>query len=618
MSDETVLRRQRQRGMALREHLRKIGDREYDPDAALLRQFSAFFPRFVGHTVGQGSLEYALLLLLSDDRLYGTDDAAEANRIIRKILEYQDLEPGSKTYGNFLWMTHWDRVKDANAVSFLASGLVQAYLTFPDKLEDGAKKALEDAFPNVLQGIRNHKVSWQYTNIFFLNLGGLVSLAKVLDDPSAHEEAVRDFDTWLAGTSEDGFHEFNSPTYTPVTLFGMETAWANTPDREFRARLGRTMDLIAYQLALNLFPNGFLGGGAARAYQGDVLRGNGWASVYAHLKFGTPHCSLPAIGEEITDRVMFANLTLHDYVPPAAARELAVQKPDYAEIHDRAPSLHSRRTHIMTPRYSLSSQSLDWTGGHSPPAYVLLVRDAPGLRRSTVALPDESFTRLPCALFRCRQTGSRVVGRLHYDLAEEQRERFLEDPGFVCEPRILFGPREQVQDVQIGNVDWGGGPVTLLPGQPVAVSYGDLFVGVLVQPLDHTGGPATDRTTLAYGEDDELRLGLRLFGGPELGPEDKPIRALLLFDVRTGGDGECLGEYAESLASWELTDRSDSAEVVFSATHPQEGTLTYPYSETDPDPIGDALHISPGLELFPGDLLQLVNGEIDLDLRMTC
>ena len=123
-------------------------------------------------------------------------------------------------------------------------GLVYAYLNYQDKLEDDTKAALERAFPNVLLGIRGHKVRWQYTNIYFLNLGGLVGLACVLDDPSVHAEAVADFDTWVEGTSEDGFHEFNSPTYTPVTLSGMEAAWAWASDDAFKDRVARTMDLI--------------------------------------------------------------------------------------------------------------------------------------------------------------------------------------------------------------------------------------------------------------------------------------------------------------------------------------------------------------------------------------
>ena len=69
-----ALRSQRQRGAFFRDRLRKLGDIAYDTDVALLKRWNEFFPRFNGHTIGQQSLEYALLLLHSDDRTYGTDE----------------------------------------------------------------------------------------------------------------------------------------------------------------------------------------------------------------------------------------------------------------------------------------------------------------------------------------------------------------------------------------------------------------------------------------------------------------------------------------------------------------------------------------------------------------
>jgi hypothetical protein len=608
VDDDIALRRQRQRGVELRNKLRALGDRDYDPDWALLKRFSPFFARFTGHTVGQQSLEYALLLLFSDDRVYGSDDQGEANRIIRKILEYQDLRHGSETYGNFRWMTHWDRVKDRNAVSFLTSGLVYAYVTFPAKLHDDTRLALEKAFPDLLAGIRNHKVRWQYTNIFWLNLGGLVGLARVLGDQSVHDEAVRDFETWLDGTAEDGVHEFNSPTYTPVTLFGVEAAWANTNSPELRARLERLLHAINYQLAVNLFPNGFLGGAASRAYQDDALYGTGWGSVYSHVKFGTP--SPPILDPQQT--TMYANLTLFDYVPPAEILDLATRKAPVAEIHDRVLSANSRRTHVMTPTFSLSSQTTEKVGGHSPPPYVLLVHHAPGVRRSVPILPDESFSHQPCAIFHARQSGARVVGRLHYDLDETLRAKFLADHTFVVEPRVLFGRRPAIAEVRVGNVDWAGGPVRLRAGQTVAVSYGDIFLGIAAQFFDRSGRVARGRARLSYGDDDELRLALPLYGGADLEPSDDPLDGLLLVDVAEPRSS--LAEYAEWLGDWQLRDDGGLGGAAFAAAHPSTATLAYPYGADEPDPIGDALHVSPDLTLRPGDLRRLVDGRLDWPL----
>jgi hypothetical protein len=599
-----ALRAQRQRAIDFRRRLRRLGDQNYDTDAALVRTFSAFFPRFTGHTTVQLSLEYAMLLLQSDDRLYGGDDAIEANRIIQQVLKYQDLREGSESFGNFYWMTHWTHPKDRNAVSFLASGLVYVYLTFPHKLWDETRAALERAFPDVLVGIRNHKVRWQYSNIYFLNIAGLVGLSRVLDDLSAHDEAVRDFDMWLGETAKDGIHEFNSPNYTPVTLWGMEAAWAHTPDAAFRDRLERTMDVVTYQLALNLFPNGFLGGTPSRAYRDDALYGTGWTSVYAPLKFGPP-LTFPPENPSIT--LAFTNMTLYDYVPPAPIRELASHKPEYLEIHDRVISTGGRRTHVMTPASSFASQTDGRVGGISPPFYVLLVRHAPGLRRSVPFLPDESHSRQPAAGFLSRQEGNRLVGRLDYEPTEEERARLLEDHTYVCEPRVLFGLREHIYDVRIGNVDWAGGDVSLLPGQAVAISYGDLFLGVSALALDRAGNPVPGRTTLAYGENGELRLHLRILGGREYHPTDESVEVLLFAHVTEST--RSLADYADWLIGWRLERRGVGADVAFAAVHPAEATSAYPASPDEPDPLGDALHVSPYLVLHSGDLVRLVNGD---------
>jgi len=600
MTDEqAALTQQRHRGITLRHRLRPLGDELYDADAALLRQFNPFFPRFCGHMVGQNSLEYALLLLHSDDRVYGTDDAGEANRILRRILEHQVLDPDADSYGNFLWMTHWDRVKDANAVAFLVPGLIYAWLNFPEKLDDSTKAAMQRQFPAMLAGVHGRKIQWTYSNIFFLCMGALEGLARVLGDDATHQTAVRAFDEWLEGTARDGFYEFNSPTYTPVTLIGMEAALTYTTDDVFRERLRRTMDVYTYQLAQNLMPTGFLGGAASRAYQRDVLHGTGHAAPWAHVKLGTPL----AIGPH--DRLMFVNHTLYDYVPPPQVRALVVDRPDPMVICDRNSAMASRRTHVVTSSYGLASQCMERVGGHSPAAYVLMVRNTDAPRPSLAIVPDESFSHLPCASFQSRQSDSRVVGRLWYDLPDDQRDHFLEDPTFVCEPRVLFGLRDQIEEVRVGNVDWGGRPVQLRAGQSVAVSWGDLFVGLTLTLTDAEGEPREGKAQLAYDEDGELRLRVLLLGGTEMAPDDEPLQALLIFDTHVPAEGETLGDYAEWLSCWELSVEGECV----AAQHPDESRMAYPHTDADPDPIGDALHVSPDLTLRPGDLTPIINGE---------
>lgn len=609
MTEDAALRAQYHRAMHLRHELRAVGDRFYDPDAALLRQFSPFFARFTGHSVAQNSLEYALLLLYSEDHVYGIDDAIEGNRIIRRILDHQVLDPDADYFGNFRWMTHWDRVKDRNAVSFLTPGLVHAYLTFPDKLEPETRRRLRAAFAPMLAGVRGHGAPWSYTNIFLLNLAALVGLSRVLEDDAVHAEAVGRFDEWVANTSQDGFHEFNSPTYTGVSLFGLEAAWAMTPDEQFRERLGRAMDLIWHQLALATLPNGFIGGASARSYLQDILWGSGVTSEYAHVKLGTRLRRHPGQRAE-HPRMLPVNFTLFDYLPPPRVRALASEW-DRGEIEDRTVSLRARRSNLVRPGFSLASQSLARCGGHSPPPYVLIVRATDHPRCSVVVAPDETYSHRPCAVFTSRQRGGLVVGRLHYELPEGERAKFEADPEFICEPRVLFGPREEIAAVRVGNVDWAGGPVHLHPGQPVAVSYGRLAVGVVARPVDARGEPTDADLRLAFGDDEELRLHMLIFGGEDLRPDDEPVDVLLLVATEMLDGPESLLDWAQWLADWELA--ADGAGVVGRHAQDPDLALAAPLAP-ESDPLGAALHRSRTLTLMPGDLERWVNGAAEFEV----
>ncbi len=592
---------QRDREIRLQHRLKTLGHRFYDPPEALLKQWNEFFLRFNGYTIGQHSVEYALLLLAGDDNVYVIDDAIEANRIIRRVLEHQVLDPEDERFGNFRWMTHWDRVKDRNAVSFLAPGLAHAYMAFGEKLEDETRDALERAFEPMLAGAFGHGATWSYTNIWALNLGATVALARILDDAEAHERAVASFDEWVEHTSAGGMHEFNSPTYTSVTMSGIEHAWAHTPDEAFRARLERALDYFSYQLAVNLFSTGFPAGAASRAYSRDLLRGNGLGTYWAHVKFGTPLRDCPE-DEQHQARLTPINYTLHGYVPPRAARGLATSNREDT-ILDRTVPLNSRRTHMMRPGWSLASQTVPRVGGHSPSPYLLLVRDSHDNRASVVIAPDETFTHRPCAGFDSVQEGGRVLGRLHCEPTDEERTKAAADPEYICEPRVLFGRREAIEQVRVGNVDWGGAPVAVEPGQALAVQYAGLQIGLIALPLAQDGTLVEGRMTLAFGEDDELRLNVLMFGD-----DAEPVDVLVLVDARDP-DGD-LGDYAAWLRGWELVREGAGEHPSLSAMHPDAPALRWPMQD---DPLGDALHSSSALTIMPGDLKAWIDGELQIE-----
>ncbi|MFW6437939.1 MAG: hypothetical protein ACOCZ7_02900, partial [Armatimonadota bacterium] len=374
-----------------------------------------------------------------------------------------------------------------------------------------------------------------------------------------------------------------------------------TPDADFRARLGRALDYLNYQLAVNLFPTGFPAGAASRAYLRDLIRGNTNGMYWAHVKFGTPLRDFP-MAEQHQARLGCANYTLHDYVPPAIARQLATSHREDT-IGDRTIALNSRRTHVMRPRWSLASQTVPRVRGHSPSPYLLLVRDTGAERASVVIAPDETFTHRPCAGFDSAQDGGLVVGRLHCEPTDEEREKAAADPEYICEPRVLFGRRDAVTEVRVGNVDWGGSRVAVQPGQAIAVAFEGLKVGLIALPVDAGGSPVDGRMLLSYGEDDELRLSVVMFGG-----EQEPVDVAILATVSEMTPDEDMREFADGiLRRWRIA----YADGVVSAHNDR---ISKALSTADEDGASDdALHTSASMTVMPGDLEAWIDGGVGLD-----
>ena len=179
------------------------------------------------------SLDYALALLRAGAK-------ERPATVIRKVLALQDVDPTSKTYGIWPWLLEEPLTEmdppDWNWADFcgarLAQVLVEHAETLPEDLIRDARTGLGHAAASIFR--RN--VGPGYTNIAVMGAGVTLVAGELLDEP-----CLFDYGRWrlrkIVEHTEHhgGFNEYNSPTYTIVTLTECERMLQLVSDASARA-----------------------------------------------------------------------------------------------------------------------------------------------------------------------------------------------------------------------------------------------------------------------------------------------------------------------------------------------------------------------------------------------
>ena len=192
----------------------------------------------------------------------------------------QDLDPASKTFGNFAW--YWQDAKpdDRNCVQFCMQRGVLIWMCLKDRLTPAGREALAKLIAQSVEGIRQHKVSVRYTNIFLMKIWNCIAIGESTGRPDLAREGYAMLDEWIATVRAEGVHEYLSPTYYAVDLecLGLLANHTRNPDARRKARAA--MDLLWLDTAANWFtPADRLGGAHSRDY--DYLTGRGGLNTWA-------------------------------------------------------------------------------------------------------------------------------------------------------------------------------------------------------------------------------------------------------------------------------------------------------------------------------------------------
>lgn len=243
-----------------RENVRRAVARlheRYDPAERMLkRPFSS--PGY--HTTLSGgfvhgtrdSLHYAVACLDSGDEQL----RQRAEDILRRVIALQDKDPKSRTYGIWSWFLEEPLEKmsppDWNWADFCGHALLQVALDHRERISPELMKQVDETIQHAARSVQRRNVSLGYTNIAVLGtyvtlvsgeLYGIEDLKQYAGDrlKRLHEYTMR----------QGAFNEYNSPTYTIVSLEALTQLRTDITDPQANRRVDDMLRLAWEEIAFH-------------------------------------------------------------------------------------------------------------------------------------------------------------------------------------------------------------------------------------------------------------------------------------------------------------------------------------------------------------------------------
>ncbi|MBM3746538.1 MAG: hypothetical protein FJW34_12145 [Acidobacteria bacterium] len=253
-------------------------DQAFDPGERMLAR--SVGPGYQYHTSVRGrtvhptrdSLEYAVLLLEAG----GEQRRRRAGDILARVTALQETDPGGKWYGLWGWYLEEPAPRmspaDWNWADFNGALLLLAAARHGTSLEAPLLNRMREAIRHAAYSVRRRNVTMSYTNIAVMGSFVTLAAAEMLGDADLLAYA-RDRLRRLARAVDDtgSFAEYNSPTYTHVTIANLTRLRMLARDEDSRA----LVRLIHHRAWLHLArrwhpPTRQLAGPMSRCYQTDL------------------------------------------------------------------------------------------------------------------------------------------------------------------------------------------------------------------------------------------------------------------------------------------------------------------------------------------------------------
>lgn len=206
------------------------------------------------------------------------EDLALAECVLDATLACQETDPNDPHVGNFYWMREDTVVEDLNAVEFVLEALIPMMRAHGERLSEAMQQRVLAAIRLGLKEIDRLDVLPLYTNITALDIVNTCLGGELLDDRFIYTLAWRKMDIWIRYLNHDGHPlEYNSPTYTGVTLRALKRLADGTTHERIRTQAKAISARLALSVALHIHGDGVnhgtgrWAGPHSRAYHPSVV-----------------------------------------------------------------------------------------------------------------------------------------------------------------------------------------------------------------------------------------------------------------------------------------------------------------------------------------------------------
>lgn len=191
----------------------------------------------------------------------------------------QDLDPASKTHGNFQWRRDQVGVLDRNAVEFSMQQAALLRKKYYDFLTPAGRAQLDAIVADAIDGMARHTVPQAYTNIHVMQAWNRLALGEATGRAELAAAGRAQFLAWVHYVAQYGISEYGAITYYGVDLDSLALIAKFSDDAPTRAAAEAMQRYIWTDLAANWWaPGDRIGGTNARSY--DYLFAHGYTEAH--------------------------------------------------------------------------------------------------------------------------------------------------------------------------------------------------------------------------------------------------------------------------------------------------------------------------------------------------